>query len=183
MKRNASLRNKIVKYSRLMRYCLLPLAVLFVAVSVLKHFGYGISYQFSRSMPEGFYLYSPLTHQIHRNEIVLFRPPAWVDAYLINHGWLHQHMLMMKQVMALPGDHFCIRNHAVYINGDKIAPVLSDYAPGKPLPKLHYCQVVPANQYVLMSTHINRSFDARYFGPINRHHIIERAWPLLVRNT
>ncbi len=174
--------HKILRYSRLMRYCLLPLAVLFVAVSLLKYWGYGISYQFSRSMPEGLYLYRPVG-RLYRDETVLFMPPTWVEKYLVRHGWLHPQMLMMKQVMALPGDQFCIRDHAVYLNGYKVAPVLTHYAPGKALPHLHYCQIVPPNQYVLMSTHIRLSFDGRYFGPISRQYIIEQAQPLFVINS
>ena len=61
---------------------------------------------------------------------------------------------MMKQVYGVPGDLVCIRRHVVWINGKKIAPIVPDYAPGKSLPKLHYCQRLPKDQYFMMSTHL-----------------------------
>ena len=165
---------------RVLVYCLLPVLVLLIVGMVVKQSGYGISYQFSQSMPEGLYVYHPIHAHLHHDETVLFVPPTWAEAYLLEHGWLHPSMYMMKQLMGVPGDRFCVRDHAVYINQHRIAPVLDNYAPGKPLPHLHYCQTLPKDQYVLMSTHIERSFDARYFGPVARQNIVDQAQPLVV---
>lgn len=128
--------------------------------------GYGFSKQISASMPEGWYVTYPIRFPLKRYQIVLFTPPPWALHYMDRHHWFRANMLMMKQVYGLPGDHVCIRHHAVWINGKRVATIVQNYAPGKSLPKLHYCQRLPKDHYFMMSTHIVRSFDSRYIGPI-----------------
>ena len=150
------------------------LALLFVLVQILRGAGFGFSYQDSISMPEGWYASVPV-QKIHRNEIILFQPPAKALPIMLQHHWILPDSQMMKTAQGLPGDFVCIRNHALWINHHRIAAVESQYKPGHPLPHLSLCRRLDHNEYMMISTHIPNSFDSRYFGPIKRKHILARA--------
>lgn len=154
--------------TRRTRWLLIVISILIVYAIINGAFllGYGLTKQISASMPEGWYVTYPIRFPLKRYQTVLFTPPPWALQYMDKHHWFRANMLMMKQVYGVPGDFVCIRHQAVWINGKNIAPIVPDYAPGKSLPKLHYCQRLPKDQYFMMSTHIVRSFDSRYIGPI-----------------
>ncbi len=138
----------------------------------LNHIGYGIAYQGSDSMPKGWYFYTPARFPLHRDQIVVFKPtPLWQE-YLEGHHWLLSGALLMKPVAAVPGDLICIRDHQLYINQQKITAIVADYAPGKALPELSFCRRLLPGEYWMLSTHIKRSFDSRYFGPVDELQVI-----------
>ena len=75
----------------------------------------------------------------------------------------------------MPGDYVCKQNGMVWINHKIALKVYNYYAPNKLLPSMSFCSTLAPHQYFLASTHIARSFDGRYFGPINRAHIVGKA--------
>lgn len=154
---------------------LLLLAVLAVIIFWIKSQGYFITYQVTPSMQQGFYLVKPLNGKIKRGEIVIFTPPPKTLNFLQNHHWLPNDDLMLKHVFGIPGDKVWQKSGFVWINNTKIAPVYKFYAKGKLLPNSNFCGVLDNSEYLLMSTKIKRSFDGRYFGPVNRKKIIGRA--------
>lgn len=151
---------------------LLSLMLLWLGAVWLGNRGYGLTYQDSPSMPEGWFVYHPIRFPLTRGTVVVFHPAPHWQAYLVQQGWLLPHALMMKQVYALPGDVVCIKAQAVWVNQQRVAPILREYAPGKALPRLHLCRRLQAGEYMLMSTHILRSFDSRYFGPVQQGEIV-----------
>jgi type IV secretory pathway protease TraF len=155
-------------------YCLwlLLLIVLIVTGSLLDHWGYGFVYQGSDSMPKGWYVYTPPPVSLKRGQVVVFKlTPVW-NKYLVDHHWLLPHALLMKPIAAIPGDFVCIQNHELSINHQPITSIVVDYAPGKPLPQLSFCRTLLPGEYWMVSTHILRSFDSRYFGPIQQAQIV-----------
>lgn len=126
-------------------------------------------------MPEGWYVIKPITKPIIRNEILVFTPPAKGMKYLEQHKWLHKDTWVMKEAFGIPGDNVCLKNNTVFINSHPIAKTLTTYKPGHLLPKLSLCRKLGFNEYMMMSTHIKRSFDSRYFGPVKRSEIYGRA--------
>lgn len=156
----------------------LSLLLLYAAVSGLERLGYGLSYQDSISMPEGWYALSPLQLPLKKDTIVVFAPNAGTEAYLLDHAWLGPHTLLMKHVFAVPGDEVCIKGRIVWINQQPTLKVLSEYAPGELLPQLCFCRKLTVDQYWLMSGRIPNSFDSRYFGPVGLNNILYQATPL-----
>jgi len=163
--------------NRLKRYFIFVVIFLLVLWRVtyyLKSEGYGISYQVSPSMPEGFYLLLP-AHHLKRHDVVIFYPPEKIKRFLLQHHWVPDDGLLMKYIFAVPGDRVCKKNQAIFINDKRIASVYRFYAPNKLLPNLKFCATLKNRQYLLMSTRSARSFDGRYFGPIEKKNIKSRA--------
>jgi conjugative transfer signal peptidase TraF len=153
------------------------LFALAVITSLLKYGGYGLTYQFSASMPEGWYWLSPVG-QLERGDTVTFMPPPATAALMVKRQWLGPDMAMMKHIKAMPGDFVCRQDNALYINNHYVGAIAKVDEQGRPLPQLHYCQALPSHQYMLMSTRVPNSFDSRYFGPVDRNRIINKATKL-----
>ena len=151
--------------------------ILQLLVVTLKKSGYGITYSKSKSMPQGWYLIVSAKN-LQRNDIVVFLPPKNTRDFLSQKHWGPKSNLLLKHVMGMPGDLVCNRNHYLWINQQKIAPLLVFYAPHKKLPQNDFCRKLANDEYLLLSTKITRSFDGRYFGPIKRENIMGKAIPL-----
>lgn len=78
----------------------------------------------------------------------------------------------------MPGDQVCVSNWAILINGKKIGKVYKFYAKDQPLPQTRMCGKLKEDQYLLLSTKNERSFDGRYFGIISSDRILGRAVPI-----
>lgn len=164
--------------SKLVITALIVLAVICLLLSFAKTLGYGLSYQGSISMPQGWYWLKPIALPLAHKTIVVFHPDDATRHYLLAHKWLRPRVVLMKYVFAGPGDDVCIKQHTVWINGNKTVDVLANYAVGKPLPQLVFCRALGGDEYWLMSDKIVNSFDSRYFGPVKINNIIAKAYPI-----
>lgn len=108
---------------RRLGFLLLLLLGIFTAVQYLLREGYHLSYQDSKSLPEGWYVVLPLKQPIHRGETLVFTPPKTILPYLNSHHWLRPGTWMMKKVFGLPGDFVCIQDHKIWINHQALAPM------------------------------------------------------------
>ena len=148
-------------------------ACFFVITSVRKS-GYGLSYQVSASMPEGWYLLQPVSN-LKKGEVVVFEPPHFAKKFLQVHHWLPDNGVMMKHVMGVPGDFVCKHNGAIFLDHHRLAKVYRYYEPGKLLPTREFCGKVPPQHYLLMSTTVENSYDGRYFGLVDSKSIFGEA--------
>ena len=147
---------------------------LFLVVTFLHRQGYGLTYSSTASMPKGFYL---IIHSddFKRNDIVEFKPPNEVQAFVAEQHWAPKSGLLLKHVMGVPGDFVCNSGGSILVNHQKVGSVYEFYAPNKKLPKRSFCTVLQQNQYLLLSDSIERSFDSRYFGPVDKGNIIGKS--------
>lgn len=95
----------------------------------------------------------------HRNDIVVLKVPTMDE-------------LLVKRIVALPGETVGIENGIVYINNE-------------PLPELFAHDQSPQNmetqtlgplQYFVLGDNRGNSNDSRVFGPIDREYIVGRVW-------
>ena len=164
---------------------LLFLLCLSLICHVLWLKNYRLSYQNSLSMPQGWYLIIPVKFPIYPNETLVFTPPPEILPFLNQRGWLIPDDWLMKKAVGLPGDWVCIKNiknknnnfnsPELFINAEPIAPILNKDKKNLPLPRLSFCRKLAHNEYFLISTYITRSFDSRYFGPVDASLIKGRA--------
>lgn len=164
--------NKV--FVRYVIWVLFLIAILAIGTYLIRYFGYGVSYQVSPSMPEGFYFIEPAKN-LKRNDIVIFYPPKNIKKFLLEHHWIPHDGLLMKYVVGVPGDWVCKKGNVIWINHKRIANVYRFYATNKLLPNWKFCVTLKHNQFLLMSTRVERSFDGRYFGPTSRQYIIGKA--------
>jgi len=161
---------------------LIFIALLALTVSIIKSAGFHMTYSATKSMPRGLYLIAP-TKKIARYDIVeLIPPPIALDFIKKNH-WAPQSGSIIKYVFAIPNDHVCIHHQAIWINNKKIGRVYKFYAPNKLLPQTKICGKLKANQYLLLSTESERSFDGRYFGLVSSQEILGHAIPVFIKRT
>jgi|SRR4051794_35192445 len=107
-----------------------------------------------------------------RGDIVVFDPPA---AFVST-----RRAPLIKRVIGLPGDEIELRGGLVYVNGTKLAEpyVFTDDGVGGTDPARGDASrwtVAPGELFV-MGDHRNVSEDSRVFGPIERAHVVGRAW-------
>lgn len=141
----------------------------------------------SASFPLG--IYWAVTKEPGRGDLVFFSPPhgpafdlAKDRAYIGRSFDPAEAELMLKRIVAVPGDEVSIDATGVKVNGNPIpnsAPRASDPA-GRALPVcrlFHYR--LREGEVLVMSDCSALSFDGRYFGPIPRVSIRSVVAPVL----
>lgn len=139
----------------------------------------GIRVNTSKSIPLGFYLSS--NEQPRKGSYVLFCPPeSPAIAEAKRRGYLAAgfcpggYGYLMKMVSAVHGDAIAISDDGVSVNGAVLPfsrPLLSDAA-GRPLARYQPAAfTLRSSEVLLMSDVSGTSFDARYFGPVDRSQI------------
>lgn len=169
---------RFYKVVLLITFSILTMVFISFIVSMKKR-GFTITYQITSSMPKGFYLVVPVK-ELHRSDIVVFRPKESTLAFLQERHWVPSTGWMMKYVMAIPGDAVCTYDHMLWINQKRIGRIYEHDSSGRLLPSQFFCGKLEGHKYLLISTRIDQSFDSRYFGPIDKKCIKGKAIPLFL---
>lgn len=138
------------------------------------------------SIPAG--LYWRVNDPVTKGRYVMFCPPplevfdqakarGYIGAGFCPGGYGY----MMKQVAATTDDRVEVHSDGVRINGrllDDSAPLRADSG-GRVMPKFQAdTYVLSEHQLLLMGDCNARSFDARYFGPVQRRQVKEVITPI-----
>lgn len=135
----------------------------------------GVVINTTASLPLG--LYRAIEAPVARGAYVKFCPPpsALFDE-AARRGYLHAGFCpggygpLLKRVLAVPGDRVQVAGDGVRIDGRLIplsAPMWADGG-GRTLPRYVQDRVLNTSELMLMSDVSPVSFDARYFGPVDR---------------
>jgi conjugative transfer signal peptidase TraF len=147
----------------------------------------GARFNMTASLPKG--LYWALHDPIARGTYVRFCPPATgAFAEAMNRGYLQHgrcptgYAPMIKRVSGVAGDTIDIYPQGIRVNGTSLplsAARKADSA-GRPLPHPEQTHLtLTATQLWVMSDTNERSFDSRYFGPIDRAWVKDVVRPVL----
>ncbi|WP_414043628.1 signal peptidase I [Macrococcus sp. EM39E] len=94
--------------------------------------------------------------------------PKKNDVYFFK---LNDNELMVKRIIATPGDYIKVSNKTVYINGKKTH--YHDASMQQLLDnRMKQYRTVPNNCYLVLGDNIDNSLDSRTFGCINRNQMI-----------
>jgi len=129
------------------------------------------------SAPTGLYALHPV-HHLRVGELVAVRPPEQIAHYLANGGYLPEGVLLLKPVMALPGNTVCRLGGTISINQVAVGTAKTRDHLGRPLPHWNGCRKLRPGDVFLMNPAVADSLDGRYFGPMPVTAIIARAIPL-----
>ena len=146
----------------------------------------GIRFNYTHSYPIGFYKLTGAPLQ--KGALVIFCPMDTAPFNMaVARGYIGVGFCpggasyMIKHIAAVQGDRVAITPEGVYVN-DEILPnsrpmkTDSDHAP---LPILHMAvSTLDAHSLLLMSDYSPKSFDARYFGLVDRSIVISAVEPL-----
>lgn len=147
----------------------------------------GIKVNTTESIPVG--IYKKIDEEIAVGRYILFCPPETeVFRQAKERGYIGAGFcaggfgLMMKKILAAKGD--CISvDKDVIVNGSVVplSKVRLVDAAGRPLPRLNRNEyVLKENELLLMSDVTDRSFDGRYFGPVEVSQMRAVIKPLII---
>jgi type IV secretory pathway protease TraF len=149
-------------------FFLLPSFALFlVFIHVL-----GVRINISSSLPQRIWILHSIdeTEKIQRGEYVLVSPKKLdVSRFPLKTAFKYiekNNLPYLKQVLALPGDTVTDRGN-----------ILSQDSDGNLLPEFPVPYTLEKDEYWLTS-HWERGFDSRYFGPVKRSDIFAKAEPI-----
>ena len=144
----------------------------------------GLRYNGSDSLPVGVYM---VQHKVpEKGDVVFVRPPE-LPVFIVarDRGYLDVAAspaeFLVKRIAAVEGETVTIDASGVHVNGIRLAnsvPLPFDTA-GRPLqPFLLNDYILRPGEVLLMSDYNPRSFDGRYFGPLDSSAIESVVFPL-----
>lgn len=135
-------------------------------------------YNATASYPLGFYRLRA-KDSFERGDLVIFAVPPGVRDLVRDRSYIPPRGDLMKTIIGVAGDRYCLRDDYFYVRGLPVGPVFKTDARSQPLPRLTTgCREVPSGSVLVASRSIERSFDSRYFGPIPTHTILGVTEPL-----
>lgn len=187
------LRGFILSVFRWIGWMIIFLAIFFFLIALLTRF-YPVYINTTESLPLG--VYKKSSAPIEKGAFVAFCPPdkeiftlARERGFIngnngINNGQCDSgNGLLFKQIVAVEGDLVSIDSQGVAVNGKKISGTeqLKIDRNGRTMPayelKLHR---INQQEVLLIANHHPRSFDARYFGLVDRSLIVTRVKPWII---
>lgn len=151
----------------------------------------GLRINATPSLPRGLWLVVGDPGTVRLGDVVTFCPPlvpALAEArergYVAQGSCAGEFEPMMKPVVALAGDTVAVSSAGVTVNGQSLVrsePLSRDGA-GRPLPQA-VGGTVATGQIWVVSSHNERSFDSRYFGPIPQTQLTAILRPLWTETT
>lgn len=170
----------------------LVLATIGVLVAFLAAWasGYSLTVNTSVSMPRGLYLVGPL-QEPERGMIVavcipnqpavkLYRERDYLPASSRCAGGMAP---VMKPIAGVPRDAVRIGALGTWINERQVpnSLVFDTDSQGLPIPHLPlgWSKRLDVGEYFLLATHVERSLDSRYYGPVHRADMQARVIPLV----
>ena len=132
----------------------------------------------SASLPYGLYKIEK-NPSWQKGAIVAFFLPEKVN-FMKSRNWLSLTVPLLKPVVALEGDHCCIQNEEIKINGQKYGDIAKVDTDGLNLPQISFCRDLAEDEIWVGSNRIKNSFDSRYFGTIPKNTILAIIKPWLV---
>jgi conjugative transfer signal peptidase TraF len=128
----------------------------------------------SASVAIGLYTVHP-RGRLHIAELVVVHPPNTLAQFLAGRRYLPEGVLMLKHVLALPGQIVCRSARTITVDGVAMGEALERDTRGRQLPVWQGCKRIAKGEVFLMNWQSNTSFDGRYFGPMPMSSVIGRA--------
>lgn len=164
---------------RFLVLCVSAVAVAALSVILLVNMPVQIVYNGSASAPVGFYRISD--EPVPVGDRALVRLPEQMQKLVSERRYLPPDLPLIKRVAARSGDKICRKNQNIFINRHLVARALKVDSEGRDMPVWSGCLSLREDEVFLLQDH-PRSFDGRYFGPVDQSLIIGRAtkvWPRL----
>jgi len=119
------------------------------------------------SLPLGLYWLSrgALATAAKPGILVAFGVPDAVRDLVRERRYLPAGAMLVKRVVATPGDRVCTEGSTFTVNDQPLGAILTEDTAGRPLPHYDGCGPVP-DGWLFVASHHAKSFDSRTFGPL-----------------
>ena len=154
-------------------------AVTLLSLSAALHPVPRLIWNASASASIGLYWVNP-SGATRRGDLVLATPPDAARRLAAERGYLPAGVPLVKRVAAIAGDLVCVDSGEVRIAGHHVARTLSADREDRPLRSWDGCRSLANGEVFLLMADVPDSFDSRYFGPVERGHIVGRLVPLWI---
>lgn len=151
------------------------LGVALVGVSATQIMPNRLVWNASPSVPTGLYWIENGSPK--HSDIVLVELPEPYKTLADQREYLLKNLPALKRVQALSGDKVCRFERTVSINGETVSVAQLHDIYGLKLPEWSGCRTLKPDEVFLLTDH-PKSFDGRYFGPVDRSAITGIAHPL-----
>ncbi|OAI30851.1 S26 family signal peptidase [Methylosinus sp. R-45379] len=111
-------------------------------------------------------------------QLVAVRPPEPIASFLADGGFLPKNVLLLKHLLAFPGQTVCRTGAVVTVDGVDVGEARDRDRLGRPLPNWSGCRTLRPDEVFLMNPTVQDSLDGRYFGPFPVTSIVARAVPI-----
>ena len=139
--------------------------VALVAVSAAQIVPKRIVWNASPSVPTGLYWITNGTPM--RGNVVLVELPEPYKAIADQRGYLPKNLPALKRVRALSGDQVCRFGRTIFVNDEAVSVAQLHDIRGLKLSEWSGCRTLKPDEVFLLTDH-PKSFDGRYFGPVDR---------------
>jgi type IV secretory pathway protease TraF len=133
----------------------------------------------SPSMRRGIYLLleenSLGNSEFRVGDTVLISLPRFLREFSKTHSFLSSKVPLLKKVAAKEGDKVCGVSKGVSVNERELFLYKELDGEGKPLPKWTGCEVLKKGEFFAVGENPERSFDGRYFGPLEESLIVGKV--------
>jgi conjugative transfer signal peptidase TraF len=155
------------------------LAAAFALVGATAFLAAHLTRNYTASLPLGIYVLRP-DLAVAKGATVDLAIPAAIRPLISERGYLPleaRDFRLLKNVVALPGDHVCFVDGRYEVNGIPISPIAPRDSLGRPLSPFHFCGPVPVGT-AFVATAPPSSLDSRYFGPVplSELTVAKRLW-------
>ena len=131
----------------------------------------------SESVPIGLYRLQPVERP-SVTDLVAIRLPEPLGTFLDFNGYLPIGVLMLKRILALPGQTVCRNGLTIAVDGIDVGDARERDGRGRPLPSWRGCRVIAEGDIFVMNWQSEDSLDGRYFGPLPASAVIGRVVPV-----
>jgi conjugative transfer signal peptidase TraF len=142
------------------------------------------------SVPQGLWRVGPIKGPIVRGQFVWFCPPdmpvyrlAKERGYIPDGDCPGGYMHLMKPLAAVSTDLVTVEERGIAVNGKWLpnSKALNHDADGRPMPFIAYRKylVEPGKVWLISPYHL-KSFDSRYFGPVDARQLQGIGYPIVV---
>ena len=154
---------------------LASLAILLALVRINSP--YRLLYNPSESAPRGWYAVAPI-EELSIGELVVAHLPDEAATLAARRSYLPRSIPVLKSVHAIGGQHVCLVDQLLAVDGQLLVHVRGHDGAGRLLIPWRGCRGLTAEEVLLLSTSNDASYDSRYFGPVERSLLVGRAIPL-----
>lgn len=131
-------------------------------------------YNASQSAAIGWYVLETADTYVCGDKVAAL-PPDSARGFAAERGYLPTHVPLLKTIWAASGDRVCFQNNRLLVPHRPTILINLTDSLGRDMPILKGCSILSSDDFLLLSTDVQASWDSRYFGPVPRENLLGKV--------